>query len=171
MLTESAVAVETPAARPHYIAHGGRHLFAWHHPARPTVRRGRGGGSLPAAWLRLCRCLPCLADPRRAACRRRLRRVSLRLRGNRRLRRRPGRARSAGGLDRQHRTCRDRGAGASQARARLRSLACASARRWRFKPQSRGVVSIVSCCGVPSDRAEPTCASSRPSPVSVARTT
>ena len=36
---------------------------------------------------------------------------------------------------------------------------------------SRGVVSIVSCCGVPSAPAGPTCASSGPSPVSVARTT
>ena len=40
MLVESAAAGETPAERPRYIAHGGRYLFAWHHPAQPAVRRG-----------------------------------------------------------------------------------------------------------------------------------
>lgn len=39
MLRDSA-AVDTPGARPHFIAQDGHHLFGWYHPARPAVRRG-----------------------------------------------------------------------------------------------------------------------------------
>jgi alpha-beta hydrolase superfamily lysophospholipase len=35
-----AALIATPAARPRFIGPDGRRLFAWHHPARPEVRRG-----------------------------------------------------------------------------------------------------------------------------------
>ena len=40
MLLESVESVQTPTAQPHYITQDGRHLFTWHHPARPGVRSG-----------------------------------------------------------------------------------------------------------------------------------
>src|SRR4029453_12762043 len=42
MLLEAVECVETPTARPHYLTQGERQLFTWHHPARPTARRGAG---------------------------------------------------------------------------------------------------------------------------------
>src|SRR4051812_14593525 len=40
MPAESPAAAGLPAACPRYIAHCGRYLFAWHHPAQPAKRRG-----------------------------------------------------------------------------------------------------------------------------------
>ena len=40
MLSEAAVSVATPTARPHYVADEGGQLFAWHHPPSPALRRG-----------------------------------------------------------------------------------------------------------------------------------
>jgi alpha-beta hydrolase superfamily lysophospholipase len=44
-------------ARPHFVAQDGHYLFAWHHPARPAVRRGASvvlcptyGGEFPPAY-------------------------------------------------------------------------------------------------------------------------
>ena len=42
MPSESASTSGTLPARPRYIAHGARQIFAWHHPARTDVRRGAG---------------------------------------------------------------------------------------------------------------------------------
>ena len=42
MLLESVEHVETPTAQPHYLTQGERQLFTWHHPAKPSVRRGAG---------------------------------------------------------------------------------------------------------------------------------
>ena len=39
MQTETGALVATPAARPRFIGPDERYLFAWHHPARPEVRR------------------------------------------------------------------------------------------------------------------------------------
>ncbi len=120
MLRDSA-AVDTPAARPHFIAQDGHHLFAWHHPARPAVRRGAAVGALPIARRRIGARLPSLATARRAACRHGFRRVSFRLRGHRRLRRRCDRTRSGRGLAPQHRSRSERGAGTHRlARGRTR---------------------------------------------------
>ena len=63
MLTDPAGAAGTPTARPLFIAQESHHLFAWHHPARPSVRRGAAvvlcpsiGGEFVAAY-RVWRCL------------------------------------------------------------------------------------------------------------------
>lgn len=40
MPTEADAVADTPAARPRFIETAGRHLFTWHHPARPGARRG-----------------------------------------------------------------------------------------------------------------------------------
>src|SRR5262245_54172711 len=63
MLTEPAGAARTPTARPLFLAQDRHYLFAWHHPARPSVRRGAAvvlcpsiGGEFVAAY-RVWRCL------------------------------------------------------------------------------------------------------------------
>src|SRR5262245_14853208 len=58
MQIDSRAANDVPQAQPRFIAHGGSHLFGWHHPARPSVRRGVAVVLCPASggeWVRAYR--------------------------------------------------------------------------------------------------------------------